>query len=110
MEAQELLKHATEFAFYPEGAESDEINGSHHCIRVARRAPGKWAVIHMGMCWNGKDWDYEPSPSNRTDAYKKKTRFSLEKAVELALGMVETVSVNGKTYAQWQEHFKSVSA
>ena len=110
MDAQELLKHATEFTFYPEGAKNDEINGDHHKITVTERSPGRWAVIHMGQCWDGEDWDYEASPSNRTDAFKKKTRFSLEKAIELASGMVETVLVNGRTYSQWQEHFKGVIA
>lgn len=107
MDTQELIKHATEFAFYPDGAEDDPINGSHHCIRIAFRAPGKWAVLHMGRCWDGTDWVQEASPSNRTDSFKKKSRFSLEEAVKLASGMVETTSVNGRTYAQWQEYFKA---
>lgn len=110
MEAQALLKHATEFAFYPEGAEADEINGSHHCIRVSRRSEGRWAVLHMGDCWDGEDWVYESSPSNRTKSFKKKARFDLETAINLATSMVETVKVNGRTYSQWQEHFQKLDA
>lgn len=108
MDINKLFTHATEFAFYPKGAEHDNINGHHHCIRVAKRSPGKWAVLHMGQCWNGEDWVYEGSPSGRTDEFKSQTRFTFDEAVAIALSKVETQTVNGRTYAQWQEHFQAL--
>lgn len=108
MDIHKLFTHATEFAFYPKGAEHDTVNGSHHCIRVAKRSPGKWAVLHMGDCWDGSDWVYEGGPSSRTDEFKTKTRFALEEAVAIAQSKVETQTVNGRTYSQWQEHFKAL--
>lgn len=110
MKNKELLKHATEFAFYPEGAENDEINGLNHRITVEQRSPGRWAVVHMFQCWDGKEWVHESSPSNRTDKFKKKSRFPLDEAVEIALSKIETVLVNGRTYTEWQQHFIDLEA
>lgn len=106
MRAKDLLNHATEFTFFPEGAEADEINGLHHAIRVAQRSPGRWAVIHQFQCWDGKEWVPERSPSSRTDKFKKKSRFPLKKAVKIALEQVDKAKVNGKTYAEWETYFK----
>lgn len=105
MEAQELLKHANEFIFYPKGADGNSINAIDHCIKVSQRSPGRWAVIHSFQCWNGKEWVYENRPSERTKSFLKKTRFSMEKAVKIALEQVDHAKVNGRTYAEWQELF-----
>lgn len=107
MKPEELLKYATEFSFYPAGAESDEVNGQHHRITVTERSPGQWAVVHMGRCWDGKEWAYEPSPSNRTKTFKKKTRFPLEKAVAIAQSQIDCLKVNGRTYSEWVSYFAS---
>lgn len=108
MNTEELLSHATEFTFYPQGADREDVNVLHHRITVTERSPGRWAVIHMFQCWDGKKWVHESNPSSRTDAFKKRARFSLEKAVEIALAKVDTAKVNGRTYSEWQEFFKTI--
>lgn len=36
----------------------------------------KWAVRHMGNCLNkGGEWEYEPQPSSRDDAFLARCRF-----------------------------------
>lgn len=105
MNEKELLKHATDFAFYPEGAEKDEVNGRYYRVTVSKRSEDKWAVIFFNECWHQKeqDWVYESLPSNRTEEFTENTRFSLETAVSIAVEMTEKLVVNGRTYAQWLE-------
>lgn len=110
MKPEDLLEHATEFAFYPDGADRNDINAHYHRITVAERSPGKWAVIHNFRCWDGKEWDFESSPSSRTKSFLKKTRFPLDKAVEIARSQVNLAKVNGSTYAEWQERLVEIKA
>lgn len=110
MKAEDLLNHATEFAFYPDGADRNDLNAHYHRIIVAERSPGKWAVIHNFQCWNGKEWVHEPISSSRNKTFLKKTRFPLEKAVEIALAQVNHAKVNGSTYAEWQERLVEIKA
>ena len=57
-----------------------------------------WAVVRAGKCLNRRgEWDYEPSPSSRTDRWIKGHRFTLEKALELARKAAPRVTVNGHT-------------
>lgn len=45
-----------------------------------------WAVRWLGRCINERgEWEFEPSPSNRDDDFKERTRFPVEKAKDLAL-------------------------
>lgn len=106
MDALQQLAHATEFTFYPEGAEDDEINGKHFRITVAKRSKGKWAVLFFGECWNGEDWVHEGMASSRGKDFLKVTRFDLNTALELAESLVENTQVNGLTYAGLQKKFK----
>lgn len=57
-----------------------------------------WAVCRHGRCINGKgEWDYEPQPSSRTDAWIKAHRFTMEMALRLAREAAPLVNVNGYT-------------
>lgn len=105
LDPEQLLTHATEFKFLPAGAEPGQADVDHFSVRVSLRGPGRYAVVHMGSCWDGKEWVYESLPSNRTDAFKMQSRFPLDEAVELARELVDTVRMNGGTWAQWQERF-----
>lgn len=69
--------------------------------------PDRWAVMsHIGSCLSDDGtWDYEPSPSNRTDGWKQRHRFPLEKALELAKQAAPDVVVNGMTPAQAYARF-----
>lgn len=53
------------------------IGLDHWHIFIEERSPGRWAVNYMGDCMNkdGK-FEYEVSPSSRTDEYKEEYRFS----------------------------------
>lgn len=78
------------------GLPEDDVNASVWCIRVERRAPDQWAVLRGSLCLsNGGKWDYEPIPSERTDAWKKRHRFPLETAIELACREYPKLVING---------------
>lgn len=74
-------------------------------IRVERRGPDSWAVMHRSWCWNRrtKAWDYEPNPSSRTDAFKRTHRFPLEQALNIARTQAPHVTTMGMTAAQAAE-------
>lgn len=74
-------------------------------LEVEYRGPGdRWAVLRWGRALgvNGT-WDYEPSPSNRSDEWKDNYRFPLEEAIPLALEALPKIKVNGKTWEQYQD-------
>jgi hypothetical protein len=50
-------------------------------ISISWRGEGAWAVCDMGLVLNHDgDWEYEPTPSNRTEEFKARTRYSLDEA------------------------------
>lgn len=108
MKSKELIAHATEFTFYPKGANREDISTHDFRVTVAERSPGNWAVIHSFQCWDGKEWTYENRPSDRTKKFLKKTRFPLKKAIKIALAQVDGAKINGRTYAEWQEFKKNM--
>lgn len=66
-------------------------------INVSWRGPDDlWAVVHIGSCL-GQDgrWDYERSPSNRGENWKKTHRFPLEEALRLAYEAAPKLEING---------------
>lgn len=93
-ETTNLLSHAREFWFaaVPEDhylrAFSDiDMYGA----TVAYRDVDSWAVLDgYGRRSYGRDgeWDFEPSPSNRTDEWKVNHRWTLDEAVEVATEVV----------------------
>ncbi len=78
------LARATRFE-YPE-IEPDR-RGPSDLIRVAienRRAPGiedRWCIIDGSVVWtrNG-EWEWEPQPSSRDEAFFKRARWTLAEA------------------------------
>jgi hypothetical protein len=45
----------------------------------------RWAIRYMRRCWNRDgEWEWEPIPSSRDDAFKERTRFPLREALERA--------------------------
>lgn len=62
------------------------INAGPWTIRVVERGPDRWAVSLRGI-WCLSDtgnWDEEPLPSERDDAWKTAHRFDLNTALRLA--------------------------
>lgn len=51
-----------------------------------------WSVTNGGRsCLNSDlEWEYEPSPSGRTEDYKKRNRFSLDECFRMALHEVKS--------------------
>lgn len=78
------------------GLPEDDENASVWTITVERRDVDSWAVCRHGRCL-GKDgeWDLEPIPSSRTTRWLWSHRFSLERAVELAVEAYPHVVING---------------
>jgi hypothetical protein len=95
MTPEELLAHATEFTFpvVPQDHYLQAfIDIDMYTIVLSFRGPDSWAVLRRGSsyCWNRrtKGWDYEPSPSSRTDAFKRTHRFTLAEALAIVPGAV----------------------
>lgn len=65
-------------------------------ITLERRGTDAWAVISLGECLNREgEWEYEPLPSNRSEAFKARTWFPLGEAWERAGKALEGLK-NGK--------------
>lgn len=59
---------------YRIGSRGTEL--THIEIREQRDGKDKWAVVRMGMVLNrAGEWEYEPLPSSRSDAFIRRTRF-----------------------------------
>jgi hypothetical protein len=56
-------------------------------VTVEYRGDGRWAVCSGRSCLNTDgDFEYEAMPSNRTDDFFVRCRFSFDEAVRLAQG------------------------
>lgn len=54
-------------------------------ITVELRSPAKWCVSSGAFVMNSKgQWEIEPLPSNRDEAFCERTRYSLEEAFQVA--------------------------
>lgn len=99
-EAFELFPHVTTLTFGPSTEVDDEAYI--YQVKVAYRGKQKFAIIWMNECWNGSEWVYESSPSNRTEEFIAQTRFDLKEAIEIAKELPAKVVVNGMTWEQMQ--------
>lgn len=71
--------------------------GMAYDVRVEERSKDSWAVTRMSHCLNTEgEWEYEPLPSSRDEAWKATHRFDLETALRMAAEAVPAVVVNGK--------------
>lgn len=95
----DLLEHATEFVFTPAGTDRNDPDTRHFRVYVSWRGGDTWAVVWMGECWNGSDWEYEPLNSSRGDHFLARTRFAVEEACAMAEGLADKVGPNGLTWA-----------
>lgn len=87
---------------FPEGYEDADVWD----LRVEYRGIGLWAVCHFHMCLDAEGkMEYEPSPSNRTDEYKDRFRFTFQEAVRIAKKYAPTIRVNSMTPAEALERF-----
>lgn len=108
--AEELLAHATEFTFLPAGAHADEFDAVRFAVKVSWRGNNRWAVTRAGDCWGPDGWDHEASPANQSPEYLAALRYPLEEAITLARQLVDGVTVNGRSWGQWEERFLMAKA
>lgn len=92
---------------YPVGANpDDDPHGNTHgfAVQIIWRGKGKWSVENGGssLSHTGR-WLYMPMKMHR-----QHVRHDYETAVRLARGAVDDVTVNGRTWKQWQEHFATL--
>ena len=73
-----------------------EIDRSSWDLIVEERGPDSWAVLSGSYCLGRRGkLVYEPSPSRRSDAFKKAYRFPLEEALKIARTYAPTIVRNG---------------
>lgn len=73
----------------------------HFSITVEYRGRDRWAVLQRGR-WclsNTGEWDYEPTPSDRTGEWLAAHRFDRDTALRLAREQAPLIRVNGHTVA-----------
>jgi len=101
----DLLAHATEFMFLPNGASIGDKEVFLFTVTVARRT-SLWAVLWMDQCWNKKarSWDYEPR--DRSQAFLQECRFTLDDAVQIARAMPDVLTIMDKSWLD----FKAIHA
>lgn len=95
----------TEVLLVPDEIPLDDVNREHFCIRVQWRGPrgdtgrGGYAVIHGSRHLStAGNWRFDPEPRLQRH-YRWDT---LEEALAVARSVVNTVTVNGRTLAEWQ--------
>lgn len=75
---------------------------------VSRGRPGedRWAIVHMGDCYQpkGRRWRFERSNSGRTDKFLKASRMPLEVALPLADRLAK------KAAKEWQVRLANMIA
>lgn len=84
---EELLSAAVSFSF----GKRDVKHGRAR-VTVEQRGYGKWAVVDgRFVLANDGEWEVEPLPSNRDNAFIARTRYSFDEAVERAKEIHESV-------------------
>ncbi len=65
-------------------------NPEYPYILIKKRSDNKWCIQAGTMVLNNEGhWEFEPSPSNRTEEFIKRTRFPLETAIQLTESIKE---------------------
>jgi hypothetical protein len=78
MTAEEMTKHGIVACAYRIEDNRD--------LRIEWRGTGLWAVKENGSCLNrDMQWEYEPQPSSRDQAFFDRCRFTLDQAMHLAV-------------------------
>jgi hypothetical protein len=101
----------TAFAVYPDRYEDlSEMGRWYWRVMVESRGGGVWCVKDSSfVATKTGRWVYEPQPSSRTDAFKRRTRFDLPTAIGIATKVVRCRTVNGMTIDQWIERTREVT-
>ena len=63
-------------------------------LEIARKSPGRWAVLHRGYCYDANlNEEYESIPSSRTEKFKRKFRHNLKDAVHIAFQLAPNLKL-----------------
>jgi len=100
-----VMADVTAYTFLPSGCdpEDDRRDPYSFAVRAEYRGGGTWAVVHNARTLStaGK-LDFDPGADGRTSKYLATHRFDRDTAVVKARSLADTLTVNGKTWAQWQ--------
>lgn len=80
---EELLERASAFDFPTD----DPLSPVRVELRRGPFSPAgrEWAITWRGRCWGlSRGWEWEPTPSNRDDAFLDRCRWSRDQALEHA--------------------------
>ena len=89
--------------YFPDGCDPDDYEATHFAVCVQWRGQGKWAVTaglgHPASRFlsSAGVWHFMPRQMHR-----RHLRFDFETACRLAEEHVETLTINGRTWAQWE--------
>jgi len=107
-----VLADVTAYTFLPAGCdpEADTADPYSFAVRAEYRGAGTWAVVHnaRSLSTDGK-LDPAPGSGGRTREYLATHRFDRDTAVTRARELTNTLTVNGRTWAQWQTHFAAAA-
>jgi hypothetical protein len=84
-----LLRYATRFSVPPShevAAKLFSADEQNPLVFIEARASDRWTVLRPGGgCALNRNllWEHEPIPSNRTDDFRWRTRFTLDEALAL---------------------------
>lgn len=95
----------TEYSVFPNGCGIDKAHSQHFVIKVVYRGKGLWAVARLGENLGHSGlWEYESQPSSREDDYFAEYRWDLADALAAAHSVINTITLSGKTFAEWETH------
>lgn len=80
-----MTSRITELTFFAGDHDEECV----YAVEVTWRGDEKYAVKRRSQVWNGSEWEYEPLPSSRDDAFIERTRFDFDTACDHARTLVE---------------------
>lgn len=100
----------TEVTLIPTGMKWDDYEMSSYSIRVSWRGVpndeglGGWSIDNGGRTLNhDKKWEWSPrDPSHRW--------LDFDEAVAIADELIDTISVNGRTWQEWKDYIAARDA
>jgi hypothetical protein len=82
--------------FTVHGLPEDDVNSQVWSLTIEWRGPDSWAVCHLNRCLSfDGEWDYEPLPSSRDEAWLANHRFTHGEALDLAIEFYPKLVING---------------
>lgn len=83
---------------------ADPIDVDNWSLRVelTDETKGRWAIRRLGgRCLSHRnEWDPEPIPSERSDRWLHRHRFTEGEAIRRAVEVVDQLRINGRTFAE----------